>query len=323
MSAMKARSDRRDASESLCRPPRQVGRDAQGAEFVAGWKRGVHELATSRSRLRSGRSESEHIVGRSNQSHRELVAAWLRSLRASGKAASDRDVRDGMKPTRTSFAVWQRARCWRCQGQAAEQAPTRASAAHWDARQPAALTTLPTSGANILQSLPPPRPATSRPMNLIGLMYVLGVQVPIDYSKAVDWFQKAIDGGSASAMHNLAQMYLYGIGVPRDYTNAFRWFQRSAAYGNVHGVYSAAVMAENGLGTARDLRVSRALYHDAAESGFAPAMVRVSDELARGAAKRDLVEYAWLRRSPRNPNSRKSCRLLRYPGWRTFGAHLA
>ena len=123
-------------------------------------------------------------------------------------------------------------------------------------------------------------------MNLIGLMYVLGVQVPIDYSKAVDWFQKAIDGGSASAMHNLAQMYLYGIGVPRDYTNAFRWFQRSAAYGNVHSMYSAAVMAENGLGTARDLRVSRALYHDAAESGFAPAMVRVSDELARGAAQR-------------------------------------
>jgi Sel1 repeat len=96
-------------------------------------------------------------------------------------------------------------------------------------------------------------------------------------------------------MHKLAQMYLYGIGVPRDYANAVRWFQRSAAYGNVHSMYSAAVMAENGLGTPRDLRVSRALYHDAAESGFAPAMVRVSDELARGAARRDLVEaYAWL-----------------------------
>ena len=54
-------------------------------------------------------------------------------------------------------------------------------------------------------------------------------------------------------------------------------------------------MAENGLGTPRDLRLSRAMYQDAAESGFAPAMVRVSDDLARGAVERDLVEaYAWL-----------------------------
>lgn len=180
--------------------------------------------------------------------------------------------------------------------QAAPQAPTRASAAHWDARQPAALTALPTAGANILQSLLDAAEAGDvEAMNLLGVLYILGVQVSSDYSKALDWFQKAIEGGSASAMHNLAQMYLYGIGLPRDYSNAFHWFRRSAAYGNVNSIYSAAVMAENGLGTPRDLRVSRALYHDAAESGFAPAMVRVSDELVRGAAKRDLVEaYAWL-----------------------------
>ena len=133
-------------------------------------------------------------------------------------------------------------------------------------------------------------------MNLLGILYVLGVQVNSDYSKALYWFQQAIEGGSASAMHNLAQMYLYGIGVPRDFANAFHWFQRSAAYGSVHSMYNAAVMAENGLGTARDLRISRAMYQDAAASGFAPAMVRVSDDLTRtGNAKRDLVEaYAWL-----------------------------
>ena len=202
-----------------------------------------------------------------------------------------------MKPTRTSFAVMAAGALLAMSGaQAAPQALTQASAAYWDARQPAALTTLPTAGANVLQSLLAAADAGDvEAMNLLGVLYVLGVQVPSDYSKAFNWFQKAIDGGSASAMHNLAQMYLYGIGVPRDYTNAFRWFQRSAAYGNVHSMYSAAVMAENGLGTPRDLRVSRALYHDAAESGFAPAMVRVSDELARGAARRDLVEaYAWL-----------------------------
>jgi len=152
------------------------------------------------------------------------------------------------------------------------------------------------AGENVLQSLLSAADAGDvEAMNLLGVLYVLGVQVASDHSKALHWFQQAIHGGSVSAMHNLAQLYLFGIGVPRDYSNAFHWFQRSAAYGSVHGMYSAAVMAENGLGTPRDIRVARAMYRDAAESGFAPAMVWVSDQLARGAAKRDLVEaYAWL-----------------------------
>jgi TPR repeat protein len=133
-------------------------------------------------------------------------------------------------------------------------------------------------------------------MNLLGVLYTLGVQVPRDYSMALYWYQKAIDAGSDTAMSNLATMYLYGVGVPRDYANALRWFERSAVHDNVHGMYSVAVMAEKGLGTARDPKLARAMYLRAAEFGFAPAMVRVSDDYAHGpATKRDLVEaYAWL-----------------------------
>jgi TPR repeat protein len=133
-------------------------------------------------------------------------------------------------------------------------------------------------------------------MNLLGVLYTLGVQVPRDYSMALYWYQKAIEGGSESAMSNLATMYLYGVGVPRDYANAFRWFGRSAVRGNVRSMYSVAVMADKGLGTSRDPRLARAMYRSAAEAGFAPAMVRVSDDYARrSGARRDLVEaYAWL-----------------------------
>ena len=133
-------------------------------------------------------------------------------------------------------------------------------------------------------------------MNLLGVLYITGAQVPRDTSMALYWFQKAIDGGSTDAMDNVATMYLFGIGVSRDAVNALRWFVRSAARGNLHSIYSVAVMAEKGLGTARNLQLARAMYRRAAESGITPAMVWVSDSYARGlGAKHDLVEaYAWL-----------------------------
>ena len=203
-----------------------------------------------------------------------------------------------MKPTPASFGVIAASALLAASGvQAAGQAPTRATVACWDAHHPAALSTMEDVSGNVLRSLlAAAEGGDAEAMNVLGVLYILGVQVPGNYSKALHWFQQAIDGGSVSAMHNLAQMYLYGFGVPRDFANAFHWFQRSAAYGSVQSMYNAAVMAENGLGTSRDLRLSRAMYQDAAASGFAPAMVRVSDDLARTkTAKRDLVEaYAWL-----------------------------
>ena len=36
-------------------------------------------------------------------------------------------------------------------------------------------------------------------MNLLGVLYTLGANVPRDYSKALYWYKKAIDGGSTEA----------------------------------------------------------------------------------------------------------------------------
>lgn len=133
-------------------------------------------------------------------------------------------------------------------------------------------------------------------MNLLGVLYTTGTEVPRDTSMALYWFQKAIDGGSADAMDNLATMYLFGIGLSRDPVNALRWFERSAIRGNVHASYTAGVMAEKGFGTARNPQLARAMYRRAAELGFTPAMFRVSEDYVRGSGgKRDLIEaYAWL-----------------------------
>jgi TPR repeat protein len=81
-------------------------------------------------------------------------------------------------------------------------------------------------------------------MNVLGVLYTVGMEVPRDYSKALHWYQKAIDGGSTNAMNNAAKLYLHGIGVPRDYANAAALFKRSAMLGSVQGMYSFAVMAD-------------------------------------------------------------------------------
>jgi TPR repeat protein len=50
------------------------------------------------------------------------------------------------------------------------------------------------------------------------------------------------------------------------------------------------------MGISRDARLAHEMYRSAAEAGYTPAMVRVSDDHARGlGARRNLVEaYAWL-----------------------------
>jgi localization factor PodJL len=132
-------------------------------------------------------------------------------------------------------------------------------------------------------------------MNLLGVAYAAGAQVPRDYPMALYWLQKAIDGGSTDAMSNLATMYLRGLGLPHDPANALRWYARAAAGGNVVSMYTVAVMADEGLGVSRDPRLAQAMYRRAAESGFAPAMMKISDRCAHAGARRNLVEaYAWL-----------------------------
>jgi hypothetical protein len=155
-------------------------------------------------------------------------------------------------------------------------------------------------------------------MNLLGVLYTTGTQVPRDTSMALYWFQKAIDGGSADAMDNLATMYLFGIGLSRDPVNALRWYVRSAARGNVHSIYSVAVMAEKGSARAATYsllvpcigeRPSPASPgHDSGERGLMPADRAGS--------------VTWSKRthgcrSRCNRSSRRSCRSRRSPAWRS------
>ncbi len=51
-------------------------------------------------------------------------------------------------------------------------------------------------------------------------MYHNGTYVSQDYTKAVQYYELAADGGNAEAQNNLGHMYHHGLGVKKDHIKA-------------------------------------------------------------------------------------------------------
>ena len=59
--------------------------------------------------------------------------------------------------------------------------------------------------------------------NNLGMLYHAGKGVPVDYLKAIKWYNYAAQQGLADAQNNLAIMFAFGKGVPQDYVKAYAW----------------------------------------------------------------------------------------------------
>ena len=60
-------------------------------------------------------------------------------------------------------------------------------------------------------------------------MYYNGDDVPKDYAKAAEWYQKSAAQGNAIAQYNLGMMYQKGEGVTKDAAKAKEWLRKAAA----------------------------------------------------------------------------------------------
>jgi TPR repeat protein len=70
-------------------------------------------------------------------------------------------------------------------------------------------------------------------MDFLADLYFYGLYGnPLDYSAALEWYQKAAHLGDARAMNAVGEIYLRGSGVPPDRELALRWFKRAAAAGD-------------------------------------------------------------------------------------------
>jgi len=59
------------------------------------------------------------------------------------------------------------------------------------------------------------------PQNILGWIYLQGLGVTIDYSKAFSWISKSAEQGNTWALGQLGLMYQNGYGVSKDYNQAF------------------------------------------------------------------------------------------------------
>ena len=122
----------------------------------------------------------------------------------------------------------------------------------------------------------------------IGHIYRYGEGVEQDYTKALEWYNKAANAGNDSAMYSIGYMYDYGEGVEQDYSKALEWYNKAVNAGNAAAWYNKAVNAGNaaamnnigrmyefGKGVEQDYTKSLEWYNKAANAGNATAMYNI------------------------------------------------
>jgi len=88
--------------------------------------------------------------------------------------------------------------------------------------------------------------------NNLGMLYYNGGSVPMDYTKAREWFEKAAAQGDAGAQYNLGVLYDFGKGVPQNYEKARQWYETAAAQGHAFAQNNLGGLYEFGHGVTQD-----------------------------------------------------------------------
>ncbi|MBR0519627.1 sel1 repeat family protein, partial [bacterium] len=67
-------------------------------------------------------------------------------------------------------------------------------------------------------------------------------------------------------------LYLKGHGVEQNYTKALQYFQKASKNGNFESLNNLGIMYENGFGVEKDLNKALEYYKKSAEQKFKPAI---------------------------------------------------
>src|SRR5580692_9462863 len=80
--------------------------------------------------------------------------------------------------------------------------------------------------------------------------------------------QKKAEAGDAQAQLTVGEAYLSGIAVPLDYTRAFSWLEKASDHELPRAQFDLGGLYESGNGVAQDSAKAAILYRRAAEQGF-------------------------------------------------------
>jgi len=96
-----------------------------------------------------------------------------------------------------------------------------------------------------------------------------------DYTKAMFWYKKAAEQGSAEARYHIGELYYKGRGVKKNYREAFKWFHKAALQNYAGAEFSLGLMYENGNGVARDYVLSYMWFNLSGAGGYRPARAQL------------------------------------------------
>jgi TPR repeat protein len=117
--------------------------------------------------------------------------------------------------------------------------------------------------------------------NLLELRYNLGVRyhngrgVEQDYTKAKEWYEKALQKQEwlvdteieSEAQFNLGTLYYDGLGVEQNYKKAFEWYQKAAERGHSRAQYNLSVIYYKGQGLKKDIVKAIKWLEESAKQG--------------------------------------------------------
>ena len=130
----------------------------------------------------------------------------------------------------------------------------------------------------------------------LGYMYEKGIDTDVDYSKAIEMYDKAIDRGNPYASARKAWLYVKGRGVDEDYEKALGLVQLAAKYNNPFGLGVLGFMYQKGLGINQDFDKAVELYKRGAEQRSAFAMFRLGKMYEKGLIHGDIEDARkWYR----------------------------
>lgn len=107
----------------------------------------------------------------------------------------------------------------------------------------------------------------------VGCCYLIGQDVPLDYTEAVKWFRKAAEQGNAAAENNLGYCYANGHGVTNNPIEASKWYRKAAEQGLAIAQRNLANNYLVGLGFETNYDEAAKWYRKAAEQGDVEAQI--------------------------------------------------
>ncbi len=107
----------------------------------------------------------------------------------------------------------------------------------------------------MILSLPLAESGNADALGNVGNMYGFGWGVPVNYEKAIYYWQKASEKHVPTSMGNIGSCYMTGkCGLPKDITKAAEWYLKAAEHRHVPSMITLSALYDLGMGIDKDKR---------------------------------------------------------------------